>query len=123
MCLTGDLLSFSIVPTSTAPPTIYPVSLTMSSLQAFVFVLLVDNLFQFTRNMFSVKISSDAHVEALAKEVRGHLKPSLDHLQTSAMRLYRFSDKASKFEFDDESRMLRLVSEAFSNDHLIFLCY
>jgi hypothetical protein len=73
--------------------------------------------------MFSVKTSSDAHLDALAKEVLGHLKQSLDHLQTSDMRLYRFSDKVSMFKFDDESATLRPVGETFSNDHLIFLRY
>ena len=71
--------------------------------------------------MFSVLTSDKANIHDLKVEIKKHWQEVLAHVDTMMLTVWRFSDEAPPFEFDDLETMQRLVAEGFSKKQVELL--
>ena len=76
-------------------------------------VILVDEQSQVTRKMFPISTSGDENIHALTLKVKAYWR-DLAKVEPTTLSVWRFSDEALHFEYDDFDEMQCQISEAFS---------
>jgi hypothetical protein len=83
-------------------------------------VILLDEQLQVTRKMFPISTSGNDNIHTLTLKVKAYWQ-DLANVEPTTLTVWRFSDNAPPFEFEDLDTMQRLVSEAFFKKQVILL--